>query len=60
VQGLAAAVHGIEATRTGSIGVRSLQSWAEIIREPTGTATPSRVDHGEVAGQAARDATTPP
>ncbi len=60
VQGLAAAVHGIEATRTGSIGVRSLQSWAEIIREPTGTATPSRVDHGDVAGQTARDATTPP
>ena len=28
VQGLAAAVHGIEATRSGSLGVRSLQSWA--------------------------------
>jgi carbamoyl-phosphate synthase large subunit len=28
VQGLAAAVQGIEAQRTGSIGVRSLQEWA--------------------------------
>jgi carbamoyl-phosphate synthase large subunit len=32
VQGLAAAVHGIEATRTGSLSVRSLQSWAETLR----------------------------
>jgi carbamoyl-phosphate synthase large subunit len=32
VQGLAAAVHGIEATRTGGIGVRSLQSWAETLQ----------------------------
>ncbi|MGH8774054.1 MAG: carbamoyl-phosphate synthase large subunit [Jiangellaceae bacterium] len=29
VQGLAAAVQGIEAARSGGIGVRSLQSWAE-------------------------------
>jgi carbamoyl-phosphate synthase large subunit len=28
VQGLAAAVQGIEAQRAGSIGVRSLQEWA--------------------------------
>ncbi len=32
VQGLAAAVHGIEATRSGSLGVRSLQSWAAALR----------------------------
>jgi carbamoyl-phosphate synthase large subunit len=31
VQGLAAAVQGIEATRTGSLGVRSLQSWARTL-----------------------------
>ncbi|PSL03619.1 carbamoyl-phosphate synthase large subunit [Haloactinopolyspora alba] len=31
-QGLAAAVQGIEAGRTGSPGVRSLQSWAEVVR----------------------------
>ena len=29
VQGLAAAVQGIEAIRAGNVGVRSLQSWAE-------------------------------
>ena len=29
VQGLAAAVQGIEALRSGSIGVRSLQEWAK-------------------------------
>jgi carbamoyl-phosphate synthase large subunit len=46
VQGLAAAVHGIEATRTGSLAVRSLQSWAQ---------TP-----GEVAGQITHEATTSP
>ncbi|HEX2361862.1 MAG TPA: carbamoyl-phosphate synthase large subunit, partial [Jiangellaceae bacterium] len=32
VQGLAAAVQGIEATRSGNFGVRSLQSWAETLR----------------------------
>jgi carbamoyl-phosphate synthase large subunit len=32
VQGLAAAVQGIEAQRAGDIGVRSLQSWADRIR----------------------------
>ena len=32
VQGLAAAVHGIEATRNGKIGVRSLQSWVETLQ----------------------------
>jgi carbamoyl-phosphate synthase large subunit len=32
VQGLAAAVQGIEALRTGRVGVRSLQSWAEAVR----------------------------
>jgi carbamoyl-phosphate synthase large subunit len=31
VQGLAAAVQGIEALRAGSIGVRSLQSWAAAV-----------------------------
>ncbi len=32
VQGLGAAVQGIEARRRGDIGVRSLQSWAELTR----------------------------
>lgn len=32
VQGLAAAVQGIEALRAGRLGVRSLQSWAETLR----------------------------
>jgi carbamoyl-phosphate synthase large subunit len=32
VQGLAAAVQGIEAMLTGRVGVRSLQSWAEAVR----------------------------
>jgi carbamoyl-phosphate synthase large subunit len=32
VQGLAAAVQGIEAQRAGDIGVRSLQNWADRIR----------------------------
>ena len=32
VQGLAAAVQGIEATRTGNLGVRSLQSWATTLQ----------------------------
>ncbi|HJU97775.1 MAG TPA: carbamoyl-phosphate synthase large subunit, partial [Jiangellaceae bacterium] len=43
VQGLAAAVQGIEAARAGGIGVRSLQSWAASLWLP-----PSPVDHGEV------------
>ncbi|MEQ7122926.1 carbamoyl-phosphate synthase large subunit [Actinopolymorpha sp. B11F2] len=33
VQGLAAAVQGIEALRAGEIGVRSLQDWARALRE---------------------------
>ncbi|HET7531801.1 MAG TPA: carbamoyl-phosphate synthase large subunit, partial [Nocardioidaceae bacterium] len=32
VQGLAAAVQGIEAVRAGDIGVRSLQDWAPLVR----------------------------
>jgi carbamoyl-phosphate synthase large subunit len=32
VQGLAAAVQGIEAVRGGGIGVRSLQDWAPVVR----------------------------
>ncbi|MQW76269.1 carbamoyl-phosphate synthase large subunit [Nocardioides sp. dk4132] len=32
VQGLGAAVQGIEASRRGDIGVRSLQDWASIVR----------------------------
>jgi carbamoyl-phosphate synthase large subunit len=32
VQGLAAAVQGIESIRSGDIGVRSLQDWAQRIR----------------------------
>jgi carbamoyl-phosphate synthase large subunit len=58
VQGLAAAVHGIEATRSGSLGVRSLQSWAQTLR-PSAPAT-DLVDHGQVAGQIARGAATSP
>jgi len=38
VQGLAAAVQGIEAARDGDVGVRSLQSWARAVR-PVGSAT---------------------
>jgi carbamoyl-phosphate synthase large subunit len=34
VQGLAAAVQGIEAQRAGSIGVRSLQEWADVAITP--------------------------
>jgi carbamoyl-phosphate synthase large subunit len=34
VQGLAAAVQGIEAQRAGSIGVRSLQEWAAVAITP--------------------------
>jgi carbamoyl-phosphate synthase large subunit len=34
VQGLAAAVQGIEAQRAGSIGVRSLQEWADVVITP--------------------------
>lgn len=36
VQGLGAAVQGIEAMRRGDIGVRSLQEWAEVVR-PAGS-----------------------
>jgi carbamoyl-phosphate synthase large subunit len=32
VQGLAAAVQGIEAQRSGGISVRSLQEWARRVR----------------------------
>jgi carbamoyl-phosphate synthase large subunit len=32
IQGLAAAVQGIEAVRAGDIGVRSLQDWAPLVR----------------------------
>jgi carbamoyl-phosphate synthase large subunit len=32
VQGLAAAVQGIEALRDGNVGVRSLQLWGEQVR----------------------------
>lgn len=32
VQGLSACVQGIEAARKGEVGVRSLQSWAELVR----------------------------
>lgn len=35
VQGLGAAVQGIEAMRRGDIGVRSLQEWASVLREPS-------------------------
>jgi len=38
VQGLAAAVQGIEAARDGDVGVRSLQSWARAVH-PVGSAT---------------------
>ncbi|MBW9206031.1 carbamoyl-phosphate synthase large subunit [Mumia sp. zg.B17] len=41
VQGLAAAVQGIEAAREGGVGVRSLQSWAEAVRPRS---TPARDD----------------
>jgi carbamoyl-phosphate synthase large subunit len=41
VQGLGAAVQGIEAARAGGIGVRSLQSWATTLLPP------EPVDHGE-------------
>jgi carbamoyl-phosphate synthase large subunit len=37
VQGLGAAVQGIEALERGDIGVRSLQDWA--LRRPDGTGT---------------------
>lgn len=36
VQGLAAAVQGIEAAREGGVGVRSLQSWAQAVRTGAG------------------------
>ncbi len=36
IQGLAAAVQGIEALRAGDIGVRSLQDWAPVVRPATG------------------------
>ncbi|HEY1133102.1 MAG TPA: carbamoyl-phosphate synthase large subunit [Nocardioides sp.] len=38
VQGLGAAVQGIEALRRGDIGVRSLQEWATVLRAPAGSA----------------------
>jgi carbamoyl-phosphate synthase large subunit len=63
VQGLAAAVHGIEATRSGSLSVRSLQSWGQMLHNPaaaTPAAPSSRVDHGEVVGQNAQEAATAP
>jgi carbamoyl-phosphate synthase large subunit len=59
VQGLAAAVHGIEATRTGGIGVRSLQSWAQML-QPWAAAAPSPLDHGGVPGQNTHEATSSP
>jgi len=34
VQGLGAAVQGIEAMRAGQLGVRSLQEWAELGAAP--------------------------
>ncbi|HEY0905339.1 MAG TPA: carbamoyl-phosphate synthase large subunit, partial [Marmoricola sp.] len=37
IQGLGAAVQGIEAVRRGDIGVRSLQDWATAIGEPSET-----------------------
>ncbi|WP_166353860.1 carbamoyl-phosphate synthase large subunit [Phytoactinopolyspora limicola] len=40
VQGLAAAVQGIEALRAGSIGVRSLQSWAATLAQPASDTAP--------------------
>ncbi len=46
VQGLAAAVQGIEAVRSGDIGVRSLQDWtAPRAAAPTSTATPEAKGH---------------
>jgi len=36
VQGLAAAVQGIEALLTGAVGVRSLQDWAPLVRGEAG------------------------
>ena len=39
VQGLGAAVQGIEALERGEVGVRSLQDWARL-RAPSGTAAP--------------------
>jgi len=50
VQGLAAAVQGIEAVRAGNIGVRSLQDWAAA-RAPT--ASPRQIA-GHVTRQIAR------
>ncbi|WP_296603631.1 carbamoyl-phosphate synthase large subunit, partial [Nocardioides sp.] len=37
IQGLGAAVQGIEAVRRGDIGVRSLQDWASVIADPSET-----------------------
>jgi carbamoyl-phosphate synthase large subunit len=56
IQGLAAAVHGIEAQQRGEIGVRSLQSYAERLRphhwgEPAAVPVPQ-------AGDTASPATT--
>jgi carbamoyl-phosphate synthase large subunit len=44
VQGLAAAVQGIEAIRSGNVGVRSLQSWFGDWSEPPTASTLSRAD----------------
>ncbi|KHL12211.1 carbamoyl-phosphate synthase large subunit [Mumia flava] len=46
VQGLAAAVQGIEAARSGEVGVRSLQSWGAALKVGPGPA-------GDAAGDAA-------
>jgi carbamoyl-phosphate synthase large subunit len=54
VQGLAAAVQGIEAARAGGIGVRSLQSWAASLHPP------KPVDHGEVGHLEHVQTPTPP
>jgi carbamoyl-phosphate synthase large subunit len=48
VQGLAAAVQGIEAVRSGSMGVRSLQDWARSAAEEPAAGKPA-------AGQASGD-----
>jgi len=42
VQGLAAAVQGIEALLAGDVGVRSLQDWAAHVRAPGAALPPGR------------------
>ncbi|HET6729460.1 MAG TPA: carbamoyl-phosphate synthase large subunit [Jiangellaceae bacterium] len=54
VQGLAAAVQGIEAARAGGIGVRSLQTWAASQRPP------QPVDQGEPGHTGHVQTPTPP